>query len=351
MVSGFLIGSDRQRQRVLRRSGAIVIVLAVAAALIGLYVVPALKPADSDVLTVTIDTTAVGPGVEAGTDVVMFGAPVGRVASLGVDELGMTSVTLELDRSAVAGLGRDFGIDFRPKNYFGITGVNISDVGNAAAGEVRDGDRLNRSAGADYTMSTMIEQGSDVANGSLVPETMAAIKRVLVYTSAFEPLIHTGVVLADVVERTQREMPAELLAKYDAIVDALPPFLDGSISALFHFYNSELRAAGDEVQNNFTSTLKAISDNFFSMVGRLLKSNQANLTSTVEMATEAASVLPAIGQGVLTPVTVRDLVRNLDGSFATKGDGTTVLKVNLALESLPSLAVPLTSLTALGGAG
>ncbi|MDS1114812.1 hypothetical protein RD149_13645 [Gordonia westfalica] len=349
MVSGFLIGSDRQRQRVLRRAGAIVVALAVVAALIGLYAVPALKGDDPDVLKVTIDTTAVGPGVEAGTDVVMFGAPVGKVTSLGVDELGMTSVELELDRAAVDGLGRDFGIDFRPKNYFGITGVNISDIGNAAAGELRNGDHLNRDAGADYTMATMIEQGSDVANGSLVPETMDAIKRVLAYTSAFEPLIHTGVVLADVVERTQREMPAELLGKYNDIVDALPPFADGAISALFHFYNSELRAAGDEVQNNFTSTLKAISDNFFSMVGTLLKSNQANLTSTVELATEAASVLPAIGQGVITPVTVRDLVRRLDGAFGKKGDGTTVLKVNIALESLPGLAVPLTSMKDLGG--
>lgn len=349
MVSGFLIGSDRHRQKVLRRSGAIIVAAAIVATLIGVYAVPALTPDDPDIVTVTIDTPAVGPGVEAGTEVVLHGAPVGKVTSLDVDQVGITSLTLELDRSSVAGLGRDFVVDFRPKNYFGITGLNIADTGDAALGEVRDGDHLTRDPGADYTMATMIEQGSDVANGSLVPETMDAIKRVLVYSSAFEPLIHTGVVLADVVERTQREMPAELIAKYNAIVDALPPFVDGSISALFHFYNSELRAAGDEVQNNFTSTLKAISDNFFSMVGTLLKSNQANLTSTVQMATEAATVLPAIGQGVLTPVTVRDLVQRLDGAFTTKGDGTTVLKVNLALELLPALAVPLTSMTDRGG--
>ncbi|MGW0037004.1 MlaD family protein [Gordonia sp. NPDC003376] len=348
MVSGFLIGSEDARRRTLRRTGGTVVAAVVVAILVALYVIPRFGDDDADRITLTIETPAVGPGVEAGTEVMLRGAPVGLVRTLDIDDYGTATLTLDLDKNAVNGLGRDFVMDFRPKNYFGITGVTIADPGAGAGGVVHDGDHLSRAAGYDATMAAMIERGSDVANGTLLPSTTDAVRRVLVYTGAFEPLLHTGVVVADVVARTQRAMPRELLAEYNRIVDALPPFSEGAIGALFAFYNSELRAAGDEVQNNFTVTLKAISDNFFSMVGRLLESNQANLTSTVQVATEAASILPALGPG-LTPVTVRELVAGLDGAFSTKPDGTTTLRIELALQRLPALAGPIAGTPVTGG--
>jgi hypothetical protein len=344
VVSGFLIGSEQDRRRKLRLTGVVVVAMVVAIALFIAYVMPALTPRDKSLMAVTIDTPSVGPGVEMGTDVVLRGAPVGEVTGLRVNENGTSSLTVDLDRSLVRGMGQDFVIDFRPKNYFGITGVNITDPGSSESGELRDGDHVMRRDAGDYTMATMIEQGSDVANGTLVPETMDAIKRVLVYTGAFQPLIHTGVVFADTVARTQRETPAYLLDRYNEIVAALPPFANGAMSAMTSFYDSALNAAGDEVQNNFTITLKAISDNFFSMVGTLLRSNQGNLTPLVDTVTQAASVLPAMGQGIVTPVTVRELVTNLDGAFADGPQGQQILRINLALEALPALAGPLTGL-------
>lgn len=344
MVSGFLIGSEQHRKHVLRRTGLFVIVAAVTLGLILGFVVPALTPRDDRLMSVTIDAPAVGPGVENGTEVMLRGAPIGKVTGLHVNSDGTSSITVDLERSLAHGMGQDFVVDFRPKNYFGITGINVVDPGDQASGELTDGDRVIRRDISDYTMSTMIEQGSDVANGALVPDTMNAIKRVLVYTAAFEPLIHTGVVFADVVARTQQQTPAYLLDRYNDIVTALPPFADGALSAIDSFYNSALRPAGEQVQNNFTITLKAISDNFFSMVGRLLVSNQGNLVPLVNTVTAAASVLPAVGEGVVTPVTVRELLSRLDGAFTRGGDGQQVLKIRLALQSLPAMAGPIAGL-------
>ncbi|OZC32462.1 hypothetical protein [Gordonia polyisoprenivorans] len=344
MVSGFLIGSEQHRKHVLRKTGLFVVIAVVIVGVIFGYIVPALTPRDHSLMSVTIDAPAVGPGVEDGTEVVLRGAPIGKVTGLHVNSDGTSSITVDLERSLAQGMGQDFVVDFRPKNYFGITGISVVNPGDPAAGELTDGDHVTRRDIGDYTMSTMIEQGSDVANGTLMPDTMNAIKRVLVYTAAFQPLIHTGVVFADVVARTQQQTPAYLLDRYNDIVTALPPFADGALSAIDSFYNSALRPAGDEVQNNFTITLKAISDNFFSMVGRLLKSNQGNLTPLVDTITSAASVLPAVGEGVVTPVTVSDLVSRLDGAFTQGADGQQVLKIKLALQSLPAMAGPIAGL-------
>lgn len=336
MVSGFLIGSERDRRRLLRRVGGLTVVAAVVVGLVIAYVIPAVTPKDENAMTVTIDTPSVGPGVENGTDVVLRGAPVGKVSALAVNSNGTSSITVDLDKGLVQGMGQDFTLDFRPKNYFGITGITITDPGDEARGPLRDGDHLTRTDIVDNTLSTMIELGSDVANGTLVPETVNAIKRVVVYSGAFQPLLHTGVVVADTIARTQRETPAYLLDRYNEIVNSLPPFADGAFAGLEALYSSPIRLSGDDIQNRFSTSLASVSTNFFAMVGTLLKSNQSSLTPLLEVITRSAGVLPAIGAGVVTPTSVNDLLTRLDGAFADGPNGTTVLKVNLALQSLPS---------------
>ena len=344
MVSGFLVGSDHARRATMRKTGLIGVIVAIAVALLFAFVIPAITPKNKDLMTVDINTAAVGSGVEHGTEVMLRGAAVGRVSHLKVNEDGSSRVTVELSKRLVEGMGEDFAVDFRPKNYFGITGITITDPGSGRAAPLRDGARVERRDAADYSMATMIERGSDVANGTLVDETITVIERMLSYSKAFEPLMHTGVVFADVVAKTQAHTPAYLLDRYNDIVTALPPFADGALAGLTSFYDSDIRLSGDTVQNNFTNTLQAISDNFFSMVGRLLKSNEANLLPWVNIIKEVGTVLPAIGEGTVTTTTVRDLMTRLNGAFGPDRDGGRNLKVNLAIEQLPSFAGPVIGL-------
>ena len=118
---------------------------------------------------------------------------------------------MELRKHLVDGMGKDFGLDFRPKNHFGITGITITDPGTREADCSPTEPGWSGVTPRTTLMATMLERGSDVANGVLVDDTVKVIQRMLAYSKAFEPLMHTGVVFADVVARTQRQMPAHLL--------------------------------------------------------------------------------------------------------------------------------------------
>lgn len=323
-------------------------VIAVAALVVG-FVIPAAKPRDDKAMTVVVETQDVGPGVQTGTEVLLRGVPVGQVTALRANSDGTSSITMSLQRDRVRGMGRDFTAEFRPKNYFGITGIAITDPGSETSGALGDGDRIVKPTIIDATMSTMIEVGSDMVNGTLVPDTMSAISRVLRYTSAFEPLIHTGIVVADVVARTQRNTPAYLIDRYNEIVNALPPFASGVLGAFDNFYDSEFRAPGDVVQNRFTATMKAIANYFFALVGRLLKSNEANLTPLVNTVTQLAGILPGMDLGAINAVSVRRLVDGASGAFQKGPDGAQTLRLKIVVDRLPAMAGPVVALPRKGG--
>ena len=346
MFPGFLIGSVESQLHTLRRVGVLSIIVACVVALLMFGVYPRVKPADPGVIDVRLVTTTIGAGLQTGSKVVLHGTPVGTVTELSVSNAGETSIGLQIDKHIAGQLGQDFSIDYRPTNYFGITGLNISNVGDVSkGGSLRDGDRLWRSGGADYTMSTMIEQASYAATGSLQNDTMDAIRRTLAYSASLEPLIHTGIVVADTISQTQRRMPAQLISEYNDIFAAMPPFASGAIEAAWNMYDSGSRRYGDVLNEQFVITAKTIAGTFFSLVGSLLGDNEDNLTSATQNVRQLAGILPVIGQGALTPVTVRTLVDRLNGAFVPTDGGGRTLNLNVVLDKLPVLDGPL----AIGG--
>lgn len=344
MVSGFLVGSEEHRRRTQRRAGVITVIVIAVLTLVIAWVIPTVKPKDESVMTVVIDSPNVGPGVETGTEVILRGVPVGKVTELQANQDGTSSITMDLQKSRVHGLRENFTAEFRPKNYFGITGIAITDPGADDAPDLSDGDRILSAGITDATMSTMIQVGSDVVNDTLLPDTIKAVDRVLQYTSAFEPLIHTGVVFADVVAQTQKRTPAYLIDRYNEIVEAIPPFATGVLGALDNFYDSEFRPPGDVVQNRFTATMKAIADYFFSLVGTLLKSNEQNLLPLVNTLTELAGIVPGMNLNAYSSVNVQRLVDGMSGVFSGSPGGDQTLKIKVALESLPGLSGPIAGL-------
>lgn len=349
MYSGFLIGSDADQDRLLQRTGVSAVAVIVATVLLVVLVRPMFDKPGADRLVVTIGTPTIGVGIEANTPVLLRGAEVGRVSDIETGSGRSPEITLDLDRSAVGTLRKDFGFDYRPKNYFGISAVNILDGGNPTSGTLDTGDRVDRSTGVDNTMGMMIELGSDMVDNTMQQPMMDAIRRSLTYTSALEPLMHSGVVLATTIEKTQRYLPANLIADYNDIAGALPPFIMGVADAGHATYSSDMREAGDEVMARYATALQAIADSFFSMVGELLGGYQESLSSTVEILRHAAGVLPATASGMLTPATLADLVERLDGAFGPgPGNGRT-LKVKVDFDVLPVLQTSVLSINGRGG--
>ncbi|MFZ2176620.1 MAG: hypothetical protein WAW17_21780 [Rhodococcus sp. (in: high G+C Gram-positive bacteria)] len=138
-------------------------------------------------MAVVVDTAYVGPGVETGTRVMLHGASIGKVTDVARSD-GAITLGLELDKDLAQGLTRNFVMDFRPSNYFGITALSIADPGSGGL-PLAGGDRIATTPGGDFTMARMIEQGSAVANGTLTDSTVAAIDQVLAYTDALSPLL------------------------------------------------------------------------------------------------------------------------------------------------------------------
>lgn len=347
MYSGFLIGSDADQDRLLQRTGLVAVVVIVIAVLLFVLVRPMVDKPGSDRLVFTISTPTVGVGIEAITPVLLRGVEVGRVTRIETGPGRLPEITLDLDRAAVGSLRADFGFDYRPKNYFGISAVNILNGGTPTAEMLATGDRITRTASPDNTMGMMIELGSDMVDGSMREPMMDAITRSLAYTAALEPLVHAGVVVGTTVEKTQRHLPAKLLADYNDIARALPPFIMGVVDAGHATYSSTMRDAGDEIMARYATALQAIAESFFSMVGELLGGNKESLASTVEILRNTAGVLPATTSGMLTPVTLRDLVSRLNGAFSpTPGGGRTLA---VKLDVLPVLQASAVTVDSRGG--
>lgn len=338
MTSGFLVGSDKSQRRRLVVLGWTATGVIAVVVIVTLLIAPVWDSRkDPSKVEFSAEVDSLGPGIETGSDIVLRGVPVGRVDSVAVDERGQILITMEVDKSIGGSLRSDMKIDFRPKNYFGITGLNIENVGTTGT-PLREGQRVEFGSVADYTMSTMIEQGSDVVEGSLQRPMTDAIRRSLTYSAALQPLIHTGIVVAQVVEKTQQAMPAELIARYNAIVNSLPSFASGAITGVYGIYDTTMRTKGDVIQDRATESLKALASQFFSSVGRLLGSNKTYLSPAAKSLEELASVLPVVGEGVVTPASMRTLLTNLDGALAANKEGGSTLKVNLVLDKIPVLA-------------
>ncbi|MGW8815639.1 MlaD family protein [Gordonia terrae] len=339
VVTGLLHAAPEKQQRILRLSGLAVIVAVVLVVLIRTFVYPLLVH-DESVISVRVETPAVGSGVAPGTDVSMHGAVIGDVESVDLDADGIVTMTLALDKTAVEGLTTDFAIDYRPLNYFGVTAVNIADAGTPGAELVRNNERVWRNASPDYTMTSVIAEASKVANGSLDAQAVEVIRRSLSYSTALQPLIHAGLIVTDTVARTQQALPTATIANLNQFTRSIGPFGATLIGVGNETYNSTLLQGPDWVQENLRLGLEAIAQRFFSMVGDLLGNVNTYLGATLDMVKQAGGILPAIGAGVLTPVTMKRLLTNLDGAFDKNSNGGATLKLRLALDLLPGLQGP-----------
>ena len=73
-----------------------------------------------------IDTPYVGEGVDNGHGVVIHGVKVGQVTRRRADlPAGGVRLNADLQTDSIAGLTNTVKVDFRPVNYFGVTGINL----------------------------------------------------------------------------------------------------------------------------------------------------------------------------------------------------------------------------------
>lgn len=344
MHQDFIRGSDATQRRVTRNT-ALGVIAAVLALVAVVRIVNGLTDHDSGTVRIAIETPSIAPGVKPGTTVILHGAAVGSISSLQRTQFDSISMDVVLDTAKIDGLTDDFSIDFRPENYFGVTALNV--VPAKAGSPLEDGIRLVRSSAADYTMSTMIERGSIVTAGSLSQDMVDTVEKILTYTNGLTPLLRSGLVFADVVAKTQRALPTDLLSQANDITETLPGFFGQTIDGADEIFQGEYNRQSDgtlgsntEVLDKSDAGLSIASGALFSAAGTLLSSHATELTPAVEIVRLFAEPVPGmLGDGALGP-RLRETVSALTDALGGGGQYPTV-RLKIILDDLPGMAAPL----------
>lgn len=348
----FLRGDRRMQSRILVITGATALAAIVLVAGCARWVYPRLTSPSG--IHVQAMVAAVGPGIEPGSKVLLHGAEIGEVTELAPSASGGVNLDMRLTDSA--DLGTDFQIDFRPQNYFGISAVNLSN-GTETKPRVVDGDSFDRGAVNDFTMSTMLEQGSLVVDGSLTSTVIESLDKVTRYANGLAPLVESGVLLAENVSKTQAQLPSAFLGRMNDLLTELPAFNKEVTSALHSMYlslynrlpNGEF-GINEPLLDDTDETLALLGSDLFGLAGTLLSSHESSLTPLTQVAKAQLDPLPGLFTGSNPFDTAVSAIDRLESAFGGT-DAQRTLQVRLMLDQLPAISGVLASTGTLPGNG
>jgi len=368
-----LLRTTEQRQtRIVRTIGASIVAVAVIATLIGLTANPfGGKP--KDLISIAFETPYVGQGVAPGTPVIMHGVKVGQVG--GVDSLTAGGVRLEVDLQTKpsAGLTDAVNIDFRPANYFGVTGINLipSDGGQP----LRNGAQLKVTPKGNFALQALLYRLGELSDQIVTPQLVSVVERATRYTDAMTPLLETMIIVSTSVTDVQTVSTEQLLRNTAGINVAFPGFVDALASTGDMYLHADIGLGFDpdkDRQNNeflptyndqqvkyyddaraqlhtnpdafvkgrFKEWLKGAETDLFSAVGRLLSTHTNDLFPVVDQIRVISDVVPALVPAGDIEYTLRELRTRLERMYQGSGEQR-ALQVRLLLDELPGVAAPM----------
>lgn len=299
-----------------------------------------------DAISVTIDTSYAGQGVVRGTAVVMNGVPVGEVTAITSLPGGGVRLDADLRTTPVAGLTDTLRVDFRPLNYFGVTGVNL--MAGAGGQALRDGMRISAAPEGNFTLQALLSRLGEVSTGVLTPQLIQVVDRATRYTDALDPLIETALIAADAVAQVQTVSTERLLAHATGVSVVFPPAVDALMGAghsLLHDDANWLRRShadytDEEWEQLFIPTLDLASGGLFADLGKLESSHLGQLLPVTDTVKALTDVVPPL----IRPEGFAEMLAELRTRFERMYGGTPeqrMLQVRIVLDSLPGVAAPL----------
>lgn len=298
-------------------------------------------------VSVTIDTPYVGQGVAKGTAMVIHGVKVGEVTSVSSLAAGGVRLNADLEPGPVNGLTDTFNVDFRPVNYFGVTGVNLT--ANPGGQALRDGMRIAKMPKGNFTLQALLSRLGELSKGVITPQLVHVVDVGTRYVDALDPLIETMVTAANAVADTQTVRTAQLLCNTTEFSVRMPPFVDQLTEAgdayvhadranpyhvgFQHFTEKFWRERGLEVG-------RAAAEDVFGTVGKLEYSHVGDLLPLIGAIKSLTDVVPPLirPEGIAqTLVALRTRFENLYAGTP----GQRAMRVRLVLDSLPGVAAPL----------
>jgi hypothetical protein len=367
--------SAESETRILSRIGGLAVLLIAIAA--GVYFIDPFARPPRDVVSVAIETPYVGQGVAVGTPVIMHGVKIGQVTS--VSSIPGSGVRLKTDfqRRYTRGLTDAMGIDYRPSNYFGVTGINV--IPAQSGRPLESGMQISLMPKGNFSLQALLYRLGEVANGVLNQRLISVIERATRYADGLNPLLETVLMIGNSVATVQTVSTERLLRNTAGVSVAFPGFVDGAISAGNEYIHTDLTdlnpkrfdeikktwnaypVLGDELMKRMDATSKFLqkeknsekfwSDIFipvfdaartdlFGRVGYLEGSHVNDLFPLLESIRGLADTVPKIVLPENFAYTVTELRTRLERMYAGSGEQR-ALQVRIVLDRLPGVAAPL----------
>lgn len=328
--------SEEREARILSRAGIALIVAVVLAAVL-ITVNPLGLGADQRT-SVFVTTPYVGQGVAGGAPVLLHGMRVGEVESVASRPEGGTRLRLRLEPKRTRGLTDTLAIDYRPANYFGVTGINL--MPGTDGQPLRDGSVLDLTPRGNYTMQDFLSRVGKLTNGVVTPELISVIDRATRYVDGLNPLLETMLLVTGSVTKVQTVGVGQLVRNVAGIAVVAPTFVDALTGLVDRLDNAGLDVDEQFFQERFLATINLASTGLFGTVGKLLSSNVRNLLPATEVVQTLTRPVPRIAVGQRLEETLDELARRYERMYEGSGDQR-ALQVHLHLDSLPGLAAPM----------
>ena len=316
--------------------------------------------------SITINVPSVGEGVAPGTELVMHGVKVGTVT--GVSSLPGGTVRLGADLLAgpTAGLTDTFALDFRPTNYFCVTGINL--IAGEGGQPLRDGLHIDTVPKGDFTLQALLSRVGEITGGVVTPQLVSVVNRATRYTDALNPLIETMLTAADSVAKVQTVSTEQLLRNTTGISVAFPAFVAGMTATGYGmnqdsgFVNFNVsgeyglpgpdsgvrpgqRQTPEYWQTRSRATLDLLANSFFGALGKLLASHPADLLPAVGLIKSVTDTVPGLVAPEGIAATLVDLRTRFEHLYAGSPEQR-ALQVHIVLDNLPGVQAPI---NAMGG--
>ncbi|MEZ0364868.1 MlaD family protein [Mycobacterium sp. pUA109] len=365
--------SERQHKRIFTAIGAGFVAILLAAVLLYVTVIsPSGRPA-KHTIAVVFETPFVGQGVSRGTAVILHGVQVGEVTEVSRAAGSKVRLDVELQSGPTKGLTDAVGIDFRPANYFGVTGVNLipADQGQLLS----NGASISVESAGNLTLQTLLYRLGELTHDVVTPKLISVMDRATRYTDALNPLFETMIIVSTAVTDTQTVSTEQLLRNTTAISVGLPSFLDGTINAgqgyvwnavgahvdpdairantrYLKYYNKEKlddfnSALDDLVANPDKFAYGRLREYFvgakfdlFSKVGDLEGSHTFDLFPLLDQTRAMANVVPRLVDPEDLADKLGELRSRLERMYQGSGDQR-ALQVRIMLDQLPGVEAPL----------
>ncbi|WP_459958067.1 MlaD family protein [Mycobacterium avium] len=296
-------------------------------------------------ISLVIETPYVGEGVANGTAVVLHGVKVGQVTRVASLPGGGVRLNADLRSGPVTGLTDTMTVDFRPINYFGVTGINL--IAGSDGLPLHDGMRINTIPKGNFTLQALLYRLGEVSAGALTPQLIKVIERGTRYLDALDPLLETMLIAANAVAGVQSISTAQLLSNTTELSAPIPGFV-GSLTSAGQYYinsNSHLAQFGmrdftDAVHQIRSVGLATTALHVFGDVGKLESSHVGDLLPLVDSIKSLVDVVPPLIRPEGIAQTLVELRSRFEKMYAGI-PGQPALNVRIALDSLPGVAGPL----------